>query len=93
MVAAYPGHIWAYDFVEDALADGTPLRVLTVMDEFTRRALVTRVARSIKAVDVVTELERLAQVHGAPQFMRSDNGPEFIAAEPANNFETLSSGN
>jgi len=39
MQAAYPGHIWAYDFVEDALADGTPLRILTVMDEFTREGL------------------------------------------------------
>src|SRR5262245_47812554 len=47
--AAYPGHIWAYDFVEDALADGTPLRILTVMDEFTREGLALDVAVTTSA--------------------------------------------
>jgi transposase InsO family protein len=79
LAAERPGHVWSYDFKFDATDDTRPLKIFTVMDEFTRRALVTKVARSFKAVDVVAELERLEAIHGAPQFMRSDNGPEFIA--------------
>lgn len=81
LFAERPGHVWSYDFKFDATDDTRQLKTFTVMDEFTRRALVTRVARSIKAVDVVDQLKRLAQTHGAPQFMRSDNGPEFIAGK------------
>lgn len=55
------------------------MNFFTVIDEFTWRALVTKVARSIKAVDIVTELQRLAQFHDEPQFMRSDNCLESIA--------------
>ncbi len=81
LCAEHPGHVWSYDSKFDATDDTRQLKIFTVMDEFTRRALVTKVARSIKAVDVVTELQRLARAHGAPQFTRSDNGPEFIAGK------------
>ncbi len=57
--AAYPGHIWAYDFVEDALADGTPLRILTVMDEFTRAGLAIDVAVTTSAERVIGVLSAL----------------------------------
>jgi putative transposase len=77
--AAYPGHIWAYDFVEDALADGTPLRILTVMDEFTREGLAIDVALTTSADRVIGVLTTLVAQHGAPVYLRSDNGAEFVA--------------
>lgn len=77
--AAYPGHIWAYDFVEDALADGTPLRILTVMDEFTREGLALDVALTTSAERVIGVLTALFAQHGAPAHLRSDNGGEFVA--------------
>jgi putative transposase len=77
--AAYVGHIWAYDFVEDALADGTPLRILTVMDEFTREGLALSVARTTSAERVIGVLTALVAEHGAPAYLRSDNGAEFVA--------------
>jgi len=77
--AAYVGHIWAYDFVEDALADGTPLRILTVMDEFTREGLALDVARTTSAERVIGVLTALVGQHGAPANLRSDNGAEFVA--------------
>jgi putative transposase len=79
LAAAYPGHIWAYDFVEDALADGTPLRILTVMDEFTREGLALDVALSTSAERVIGVLTALIAQYGAPANLRSDNGAEFVA--------------
>ena len=77
--AAYPGHIWAYYFLEDALADGTPLRILTVMDEFTREGLALDVALTTSVERVIGVLTALVAQHGAPANLRSDNGPEFVA--------------
>jgi putative transposase len=77
--AAYPGHIWAYDFVEDALADGRKLYILTVMDEFTREGLALDVALSTSAERVIGVLTALIAQHGAPGNLRSDNGAEFVA--------------
>ncbi len=77
--AAYPGHIWAYDFLEDALADGTIIRLLTVMDEFTREGLALDVALTTSAERVIGVLTALIAQHGAPAYLRSDNGAEFVA--------------
>jgi putative transposase len=77
--AAYPGHIWAYDFVEDALVDGTKLHILTVMDEFTREGLALDVALTPSAERVIGVLTALVAQHGAPAYLRSDNGAEFVA--------------
>jgi putative transposase len=77
--AAYPGHIWAYDFVEDALVDGTKLHILTVMDEFTREGLALDVALTTSADRVIGVLTALVAQHGAPMYLRSDNGAEFVA--------------
>jgi transposase InsO family protein len=79
LIATHPGHIWAYDFVEDALANGTPLRILTVMDEFTREGLALDVDVSASAERVLGVLAALIAQHGAPAHLRSDNGPEFVA--------------
>lgn len=79
--AAYPNHVWSYDFVSDQTADGRRLRCLTVIDEFTRIALRIHCARSITAAEVKRELAQLFAFHGAPAYIRSDNGPEFVAEE------------
>jgi putative transposase len=77
--AHYPGHIWAYDFVEDALADRTSIYILTVMDEFTREGLAVDVALSTSAERVIGVVTALITQHGAPAYLRSDNGAEFVA--------------
>ena len=78
--AERPDHVWALDFQSDETADGRQLRVLNVIDEFTREALGSEVARSITAEDTVATLERLVLARGgAPEQIRCDNGPELIA--------------
>ncbi len=77
--AEHIDHVWSYDFVMDQTVDSRPMKLLPVMDEYTRECLCLDVARSIKAADVIQTLRELFAVRGAPQFMRSDNGPEFIA--------------
>ena len=78
--AEYPNHVWAYDFVHDLCEDGRPLKILTVEDEFTRLCLAIEVGRRMPASAVCGTLLRLFGEHGTPAFVRSDNGPEFIAA-------------
>ena len=77
--AKYPNHVWTYDFMGDQTEDGRKLKLLTVLDEFTRESPAIEVGRSIRAKDVIAVLEYLFVVRGAPKFIRSDNGPEFIA--------------
>lgn len=77
--AEHMNHVWSYDFVMDQTIDGRPLKLLPIVDEFTRECLCINVARSIKASDVVETLRQLFAVRGAPMFIRSDNGPEFVA--------------
>jgi putative transposase len=72
-------HVWAYDFVFDTCADGRSLKCLTVVDEFTRECLAIDVAGSIRSGRVIEVLTQLVSVHGAPQHLRSDNGPGFVA--------------
>jgi len=72
-------HVWAYDFVSDQTADGRTLKFLTVEDEYTREALAIEVERSLTSQEVIETLRYLFEVRGAPKFIRSDNGPEFIA--------------
>ncbi len=77
--AEYPNHVWSYDFVSDQTTDGKTLRFLTVIDEFTRRALWIECARHLTSVSVVRVLEQLVELYGAPTTIKSDNGPEFVA--------------
>jgi len=72
-------HVWTYDFVFDGCANGQQLKCLTVVDEYSRDCLAIDVAGSIRSGRVIEILARLVSVHGAPQYLRSDNGPEFVA--------------
>jgi putative transposase len=72
-------HVWAYDFVFDTCADNRALKCLTIVDEFTRECLAIDVGGSIRSGRVIEVLGQLVSVHGAPQYLRSDNGPEFVA--------------
>ena len=72
-------HVWAYDFVFDACANGQQLKCLTVVDEFTHESLAIDVAGSIRSRRVIEVLSRLMSVHGAPAYLRSDSGPEFVS--------------
>jgi putative transposase len=77
--AEFINHVWTYDFIEDRTEDGRKLKFLTVLDEYTRESPVIEVGRSIRSKDVIAVLEYLFMVRGAPGYIRSDNGPEFIA--------------
>lgn len=74
-----PNHIWSYDFVADRTHDGKAFRMLCIIDEFTRESLAIRVARKLKATDVIEALYELFVSRGSPAYIRSDNGPEFVA--------------
>jgi putative transposase len=71
--------VWAYDFVFDTTAEGQQIKCLTIIDEYTRECLAIDVAGSIRSKRVIEVLSRLVSQHGAPMFMRSDNGPEFVS--------------
>ena len=75
----YPNHVWSYDFVEDRTHDGRKYRMLNVLDEFTRECLAIRVSRKLNSIDVIDVLTDLFLLRGIPGYIRSDNGPEFIA--------------
>jgi len=75
--AEYPNHVWSYDFVEDRTERGGKLRLLAIIDEYTRECLAIRIASSIPASAVMDVLEWLFLTRGVPKFLRSDNGPEL----------------
>ena len=72
-------HVWSYDIVAARTSDGRPLRMLTLMDEYTRECLAIVVSRRITAQDVIDQLFQLFIFRGVPEHIRSDNGPEFTA--------------
>src|SRR5579872_4421451 len=80
---AAPGanHVWSYDFVKAMTHDGRALRILVVIDEYTRECLALRVARRLGSLQVIETLADVMLVRGIPEHIRSDNGPEFIAEE------------
>jgi len=75
----HENHVWSYDFVTSRTHDGRPLKLLTVLDEYTRQCLAIKVARRLRAHDVLEVLADLFIRHGPPEHLRSDNGPEFTA--------------
>ena len=72
-------HVWSYDFVFDRTEDGRRLKFMPVLDEYTRESLALEVERSMTGEDLVDTLPYLFQGHGEPEFIRSDNGPEFVS--------------
>ena len=79
VVAEYPDHVWTYDFIFDATAQGRSMKVLTVTDEFTRRSLSIHPGRSLTSLHVRRVLAELFEAWGTPGFLRSDNGSELTA--------------
>jgi transposase InsO family protein len=79
--ATHRGHVWTWDFIADATVHGGALRMLTVLDEHTKEVHVLRPERRIGSADVIALVKAAIAEHGAPEFIRSDNGPEFIAKE------------
>lgn len=77
--AEYRNHVWTWDFIFDRLEDGRSLKILVIVDEYTRESLSIYVNKNIKSLDVIDVLRSLIQERGVPSYIRSDNGPEFIA--------------
>ena len=75
--AEHPNHVWAYDFVFDRTEDGRRLKLLNIVDEFTKESLSIDVARRLRTDDVQDRLAFLFATRGVPEFIRSDNGSEF----------------
>jgi len=76
---AHRDHVWTYDFVMTRTSDGRPVRMLTLLDEFTRECLAIDVARKLNSEDVLERLTELFILRGVPDYIRSDNGSEFTA--------------
>ncbi len=85
----YKDHVWSYDFVATRTADGRPIRILVILDEFSRECLCLLVARSITSQDVLEQLADLFIQRGLPTHIRSDNGPEFTANKLRNWLDRL----
>ena len=78
--ASRPDEVWSYDFIQDSTADGGTVRILSIIDEYTRECLMLKAARSFPARRVIDALEEVMVCSGRkPQYVRSDNGPEFVA--------------
>jgi putative transposase len=75
----YRNHVWTYDFVADRTKDGRALKMLTLVDEFSRECLTIEVGRRLRSMDVLEILSEQILIHGAPEYIRSDNGSEFTA--------------
>jgi len=75
----HKNHVWSYDFVADRTSNGKTIRMLTLMDEFTRECLAIKVDRSLKSHHVIDQLADLFVARGTPDYLRSDNGSEFTA--------------
>lgn len=77
----HANHVWSYDFVADRTEDGRQLKLLVVIDEFTRECLAIEAGRAFTARDVRLTLQYLFAIRGTPEHIRSDNGPEFVSKE------------
>lgn len=75
----YPNHVWSYDFVDCRTNEGKAFRTLNILDEYSRECLAIRVKRKLHSTDVIDVLTDLFILRGVPAYIRSDNGPEFIA--------------
>ena len=75
----HKNHVWSYDFVQDRLCNGKKIRMLTVIDEYTRKCLKIKVGYKLKSDDVLESIADLFLSEGLPEYIRSDNGSEFVA--------------
>ena len=75
----YRDHVWSYDFVMDRTSDGRLFKILTLLDEYSRESLALRVDRKLTSKEVIDVLSDLFLYRGIPDYIRSDNGPEFTA--------------
>jgi len=75
----HSNHVWSYDFMLDRTRDGRPLRILTMIDEYTRECLAIDVSRHSNSAAIIERLSDLFIFRGTPEYIRSDNGPEFIS--------------
>ena len=75
----YRNHVWSYDFVHERTSDGRAMRILNIIDEYTRECLAIHIERKIESPDVLYKLSELFVEHGIPENIRSDNGSEFTA--------------
>ncbi len=85
----YRNHVWSYDFVEDRTMDGRKIRFLNIIDEYTRECLGSIPRRSWRNCDVIEVLSDIMIQRGCPEYIRSDNGPEFIAKKLRNRLKRL----
>ena len=74
-----PNHVWSWDFVFDRTDDGRPIKLMVVIDEYTRQCLAIHTARRIRAKDAIDVFADLMEIHGIPEHIRADNGPEMVA--------------
>jgi len=82
--ALYRNHVWSYDFLEEQTQNGKRIRILVLIDEYTREFLSFQADRSFTSDKVINLLEWSFQIYGTPQHVRSDNGPEFVARKVQN---------
>jgi len=75
----HKNHVWSYDFVQDRLCNGKKIRMLTMIDEYSRKCLKIKVGYNLKSDDVLEALADLFSTEGIPEYIRSDNGSEFVA--------------
>jgi putative transposase len=85
----YANHVWSYDFVHERTHDGRSFKILNILDEYTRECLCSFVQRKINSQDVILVLAELFLKRGMPKYIRSDNGPEFVAKRLMQWFKTL----
>lgn len=81
LAAEHPNHVWSWDFIFDRTASGKQLKWLVIVDEFTRESLCLEVGYGFKSEEVIEQLVSISATRGLPKFIRSDNGPEFIAGQ------------
>lgn len=87
----YKDHVWSYDFVHHRTEDGKAFTTLNILDEYTRESLMIRTQRKLNSIDVIDALSDLFILRGIPQYIRSDNGPEFIAKDVRSWIEAVGS--
>lgn len=76
--ATRPNHVWSWDFIFDRTSSGRSLKCFTIVDEYTRRCITLDISRRFRSEDILNRLSELFRIYGRPEFIRSDNGPEFV---------------